>query len=126
MSWRKRLLNVYKTQETASHEATLANEALKYGCRNFHSFGFESSVYGIEVKVDALGGVYFPIDCHLHPVKMMHTLSNSLVQKGVKFCYNQEVKDFIIHNKVNEVITNKGNFLCDHVVIRQDLDGSTY
>ena len=115
---KKGCLMLYKTQETASHEATLANEALKYGIETSILSASEVQSMESEVKVDALGGVYFPIDCHLHPVKMMHTLSNSLVQKGVKFYYNQEVKDFIIHNnKVSEVITNKGNFLCDHVVI---------
>lgn len=109
---------LYKTEETGHHEAELAHEAKKYGMDAPIMSQQEIQKMEPDVRVDVLGGVYFPIDCHLHPVNMMQALKKALQDSGVKILYNHEMLDFEIQdNKINAVITDKQKISCDHIVI---------
>ncbi|MBS0630802.1 MAG: FAD-dependent oxidoreductase [Verrucomicrobia bacterium] len=86
------LLNLCKTQEKLDHEshglAHLANE-----------LGVEAQVLDAKataaldpgVKMDVLGSVYFPIDCHITPRRFVATLSAMLKQQRVEFRFNSPV-----------------------------------
>lgn len=114
----KGCLMLYKTEKTGRHEAELAHEALKYGMEATVLSQAEVQAMESEVKVNVLGGVYFPIDCHLHPVKMMQTMKTVLSEMGVKILYQQEVRDFEFSNhSVVSVITNKEKVKTDHLVV---------
>jgi D-amino-acid dehydrogenase len=109
---------LYKTEATGHHEAELAHEANKYGMDAQIMSRQEIQHMEPEVGVDALGGVYFPIDCHLHPVHMMQSLIKALLASGVKIWYDHEVVDFEMDNrKVKSVITDKLQSPCDHVIV---------
>ncbi len=109
---------LYKSAETGHHEAELAHEAKKYGMEALVLSKEEVQVMEPEVEVDVLGGVYFPIDCHLHPVRMMEMLEKANISKGVKILYSQEVTDFeTVGGKVKAVITDKSNYKCEHLVV---------
>lgn len=113
----KGCLMLYKTSETGHHEAELAKEAkIQYRCAGLNPKDIQAMEP--EVEVDVLGGVYFPIDCHLHPVRMMETLFAHNKSFGVKFLFDHEVEGFESSNrKVNAVITNKGKIVGDHLVV---------
>jgi D-amino-acid dehydrogenase len=114
----KGCLMLYKTEKTGHHEAQLAHEAKNYGMDA--PILSQSEVQAMEpnVTVDVLGGVYFPIDCHLHPVRMMETLQQKLSDKGVKILYEHEVQNFETQNgKVTAVLTDKGKIVTDHLVV---------
>ncbi|MBC7885925.1 MAG: FAD-dependent oxidoreductase [Saprospiraceae bacterium] len=114
----KGCLMLYKTEKTGHHEAELAHEAKKYGIHAPILNAAEVQAMEPEVEVDVLGGVYFPIDCHLHPVRMMESLRNKIVGMGVKMLYEHEVLNFEIKNeKVVSVITDKGKFSTEHLVL---------
>jgi len=114
----KGCLMLYKSKETGHHEAELAHEAKKYGMDVPILSAKEVQNMEPNVKVDVLGAVYFPIDCHLHPVKMMHSLQNAITDMGVKIKYGQEVKIFEVSGKkVTHVITQEGSTATDHLVI---------
>lgn len=114
----KGCLMLYKTEKTGRHEAELAHEALKYGMEATVLSQAEVQAMESEVEVNVLGGVYFPIDCHLHPVKMMQTMKTVLSEMGVKILYQQEVRDFEFSNQsVVSVITNKEKVKTDHLVV---------
>jgi D-amino-acid dehydrogenase len=86
------LLNLCKTPETLDHEshglARLANE-----------LGVEARVLDAKqtaalepgARLDVAGSVYFPIDAHLTPRKLMPALVGLLTQLGVNFRWNTEV-----------------------------------
>jgi len=114
----KGCLMLYKNEKTGHHEVELAREAKKYGMDAPVLNAAEVQAMEPDVKVDVLGGVYFPIDCHLHPVRMMETLHKKVIDMGVKILYQHEVQDFEIKNqKVTAVITDKGRYLTDHLVV---------
>ena len=114
----KGCLMLYKNVKTGHHEAELAREAKKYGMDAPVLSREEVQAMEPEVEVEVLGGVYFPIDCHLHPVRMMETLHKKVSDMGVKILYQHEVQDFEIKNqKVTAVITDKGRYPTDHLVV---------
>jgi D-amino-acid dehydrogenase len=114
----KGCIMLYKSEKTGHHEAELAHEAQKYGMNAPVLTQEEVQAMEPDVKVDVLGGVYFPIDCHLHPVKMMQTMKAVLNELGVKILYNQEVRDFEFSNKsVVSVITDKQKVRTEHLVV---------
>lgn len=109
---------LYKTEKTRLHEADLAHEAKKYGIDAPILTQSEVQKMETDVEVDVLGGVYFPIDCHLHPVRMMETMQTTVQKMGVKILYKNEVKDFEFNNgKVTAVITDKNKIKTSHIVV---------
>jgi len=111
-------LMLYKNEKTCHHEAELAREAKKYGMDAPVLSREEVQAMESEVEVDVLGGVYFPVDCHLHPVRMMETLHKKVSDMGVKILYKHDVQNFEFKNqKVTAVITDKGRYLTDHLVV---------
>ena len=109
---------LYKTEETGHHEAELAREAKKYSMDAPVMSQSEIQKMEPNVRVDVLGGVYFPIDGHLHPLHMMASITQWLTYAGVKILYQQEVQDFEVHSgQVKAVITDKGKIPCDHLVV---------
>jgi D-amino-acid dehydrogenase len=109
---------LYKSPETEKHEMELAKEAA--------SLGIETKVYNAqqvqdmepEVEVNARGGVLYPIDCHIHPGDFMQTLKTHLQNNGVKLQLDTEVTGFEKNGTaVKSVITSKGKFDCDELII---------
>lgn len=114
----KGCLMLYKTEKTGVHEAAVAKEAKTYGIDAHILSKAEIQDMEPEVNVNALGGVYFPIDCHLHPVRMMETLHHQVKKMGATLLYEHEVINFEIHNtKVTKVITDKTEIATDHLVV---------
>lgn len=71
-----------------------------------------------EVELDIFGAILFKDDAHIHPGKFMVAMKNFLEKKGVKFQLNTEVLAFSKnHKKIEEVITDKGNFGGDIIVL---------
>lgn len=109
---------LYKTKETAHHEAEMAKEAKAFGIDAPIMSKGDIQALEPDVTLDILGGVYFPIDCHLHPARMMETLQSYLSHRGVQIEYETEVKDFDITNgSVTSVITNKATYQTDQLIV---------
>ena len=109
---------MYQNEKTGHHEAELALEAKKYGIPAFVMSKDEIQKMEPDVEINALGGVYFPEDCHVNPVKMMESLYTALKDKGVKFLFENEVVDFEMNgSKVKSVVTDKTIIATDHIVI---------
>ncbi len=114
----KGCLMLYKSAETGHHEAELAKEAKKFNIDAPVLSSNEVQAMEPEVEVDILGGVYFPIDCHLHPVRMMESLFSHCKEVGIKILFNHEVEGFeSIDKKVQAIITNHGKITTEHLVI---------
>jgi D-amino-acid dehydrogenase len=111
-------LMLYKNPSTERHEQELALEAAELGIEARMLSAGQVQDLEPEVEVDVLGGALYPIDCHLHPGEFMHTLKESLESNGVSLQLNTTIQDFEKKGKkVVAVVTDKGRFEADEVVI---------
>jgi D-amino-acid dehydrogenase len=109
---------LYRKAGTEKHEKELAHEAAKYGIEVTMMSKTELQAAEPDVEVNCLGGAYYPIDCHLHPIHMMQAIQDYLISNGVQVIYGEEVVDFATQGgKVSHVITGKNKYYCDQVVI---------
>ncbi len=114
----KGCLMLYKNPETEKHEIELAEEALKYNIETKVMSAAEVQALEPEVELNIRGGVLYPIDCHLHPGDFMHTLYDTLEKQGVEFQLNTTVSGFEkTGTTVTKVLTNKGDFECEELVL---------
>jgi D-amino-acid dehydrogenase len=112
------LLMLYQTKETEHEEADTALFANKHGIEARILSASEIQELEPNVKVKARGGVYFPGDAHIAPQLLVNGLIPFLKDRGVIFQTNTTVTDFVIEsNKINEIVTDKGDFTFDEVVI---------
>jgi D-amino-acid dehydrogenase len=109
---------LYKTASSEKREWQFALEA--------EQLGIEARIYNAaevqqlepNLQVDVLGGVLYPIDCHLHPGDFMSTLMTRLIANGVRFQLNTKVTGFRTKDRrVLSVITKKGEFICDELIL---------
>lgn len=111
-------LMMCKKEDTLSHEFHLADDAEKFGLKVERLRRKDVQALEPEVEVDIAGAVLFKDDAHFHPGKLMMALKNFLQQKGVKFQLETTVTSFEKkENKITAVITDKGKFGCENLVI---------
>ena len=111
-------LMMCKKEDTLSHEFRMADDAEKFGLKVERLRRAEVQALEPEVEVDVAGAVLFKDDCHFNPGKLMMALKNYLLQKGVKFYLETCVTGFEKKdNKVTAVITDKGRYECENLVV---------
>lgn len=109
---------LYKSAAIEKHERELGEDANKLGIETRFYNAQEVQAMEPEVEVSVRGGVLYPIDCHLHPGDFMQTLKHHLQRSGVRIELNCTVTDFEKSGgKVSAVITDKGKFDCEELVI---------
>jgi Glycine/D-amino acid oxidases (deaminating) len=109
---------LYKSAAVEKHERELGEEAKKYGIETRFYNAQEVQAMEPDVEVSVRGGVLYPIDCHLHPGDFMQTLKDHLLNSGVRIELKCEVTGFEkAGDKVTAVITDKGKFDCEELVI---------
>ncbi|MBI2814811.1 MAG: FAD-dependent oxidoreductase [Opitutae bacterium] len=113
------LLNLCQTQECLDHEthglAALANE-----------LGIEARVLDARqtaalepgTKLSVLGSVYFPIDAHISPRRLMPALTSLLKDMGVKFSWNSSVYGWRSETgRIAALSTTAGDLFADEYVL---------
>lgn len=109
---------LYQTAGGEKTEIKFAREAEQLGIRaNICTAG---DVQRLEphVATNVLGGVLYPIDCHLHPGDFMQTLKARLITDGVKFQINTQVTGFQTKgNQVLSVKTDQGEFESNELIL---------
>jgi D-amino-acid dehydrogenase len=111
-------LTLCKQQKTLDHEFHLADEAEIFGLKVERLLKHEIQELEPNVEMDMLGGVLFKDDCHVNPGKLMEALKNYLLSKGVKLQLDTTVTGFEkTGTKVTAVITDKGKFNCEQIVL---------
>jgi D-amino-acid dehydrogenase len=109
---------MYKNAETEKHEIELAEEASKYHIETKVMNAAEVQAMEPDVEINVRGGVLYPIDCHLHPGDFMHSLHERMEKEGVEFQLNTTVTGFEKNgSQVSRVITDKGAFDCEELVL---------
>jgi len=109
---------LYKNPGTEKHEIELAKEAAALNIETKILSAQEVQAMEPDVEVKVRGGVLYPIDCHLHPGDFMHTLRDALLQMGAKLQLNTNIIGFEKKgNRVTSIITDKGKFEGDEIVL---------
>jgi len=109
---------LYKNPNTEKHEIELAKEAAHFNIETRIFNAQEVQALEPDVEVNVRGGVLYPIDCHLHPGDFMLTVKKHLLQAGVQLQLNTTVTGFEKNgNRVQAVITDKGKFPCEELVL---------
>ncbi|MBX2932609.1 MAG: FAD-dependent oxidoreductase [Ferruginibacter sp.] len=115
----KGCLMICKKQKTLDHEFEMADEAEKFGL-NIERLN-RDAVQALEpnVEVDVAGAVLFKDDCHFDPAKLMRGLYSYFQnKKTVQFQLHTTVTGFEkMNGKITSIITDKGKFDCDEVVL---------
>ena len=114
----KGLLMLYKTDKTAEeihHEGKLAEEL---GLEVDFLSKEEVSKLEKGTATNVIGGVHYKSDAHIYPQKFMTFIKEQLKILNVKIYPLTTVTDFVLkNNAVAEIITDKGNFATDEVVL---------
>ena len=114
----KGMLMLCKEEETLAHEIELGEQSKE--------MGMDTKVYSGEglkelepnVKIDALGGVLFPMDSYIDPAGFMNDLPTLLNPFDVTIIHNVEVDDFVVNgNEVKGVLVGQEQYSCDQVVL---------
>ena len=113
------LLNLCQTQEGLDHEAhglaAIANE-----------LGIEAQVLNAQqtaalepgAKLAVAGSVYFPIDAHVTPRRLMPALTGLLKEMGVKFSWNTSIYGWRTEGgRITGVSTTAGDLFADEYVL---------
>jgi len=112
------LLMLYQTAETEREEAEVAYRANQNGIEARVLSALEVQALEPDVRVNTKGGIYFPGDAHLTPHRLVNQLILFLRNKGVSFMPATRVNDFVLdRGRVRSVITNKGDFTYDELII---------
>ena len=111
-------LMMCKQQKTLDHEFHLADEAEMLGLKVDRLLKDEVQKLEPDVEINVAGAVLFKDDCHFNPGKMMKDLKSYLENNGVQFQLNTTVTGFEkLNSRVAAVITDKGKFNCDEIVL---------
>ncbi len=114
----KGCLMMCKMQKTLDYEFHLADEAEKFGLKVERLNKAAVQQLEPELELNVAGAVLFKDDCHFNPGKMMVALKEYLDKKGVQFKLNTCVTGFEkLNNKITAVITDKGKFDCEQIVL---------
>jgi D-amino-acid dehydrogenase len=109
---------LYKSALTEKHEIELAKEAAALNIETQVFSAKEVQAMEPEVEVNVRGGVLYPIDAHLHPGDLMQTIHDHLQQSGVQFQLETTITGFEKQGrKVTKVLTDKGDFTGDEIVL---------
>lgn len=110
---------LYHESSTAHHELELAREAREqFGIQVDILTAAELAKEEPLISPHILGGAYYPIDGHVHPVRLMQHLNASLSEMGVKIVYGEEVIDAEVKNSViSRVITSQNSYTADEYIM---------
>ena len=82
------LLMLCKTEEAWHEEAKVAEEAHRLGMPAEVLDSQQTKEREPNVRLDVVGSIYYPLDCHLSPSLMMRALQSHLEAMGVQFLWN--------------------------------------
>ena len=113
------LLNLCKTPEGLEHEArALGRVANEVGIEARVLDAKETAAMEPGARLDVAGSIYFPIDAHLTPGKLIATLLWLLNEQGVTFHWNTRIDGCRAEaGRLASISTSAGDFVADEYVL---------
>lgn len=112
------ILMLYQTKTVQHEEMELAAAAQRLGLQTevLDQDGIEA--LEPDLKINALGGVWYACDGILSPSELMQQLTRYLLTHGAEIRYQTEVNGFRLSgSRITEVFTSRGHYRADEVVI---------
>ena len=114
----KGILMLCKTRKMLEHEIHGAELSRKLGILAQVLGPAEIAALEPGVRMEVLGGVYYPGDAHLTPARLMDTLTRRVREMGVTFRWNTTVRGFGSRNGyVYAALTSSGDLEADAFVL---------
>ena len=107
----KGILMLCTHEKVLEHEYTISAMARELGMEavDLDPTGVRTVETGMDTTV--LGGVHYPLDCHIDPVRFLDVMQKLLQERGVKIHYNSVVRGLQTNNgKVESVETEQGKW----------------
>jgi D-amino-acid dehydrogenase len=111
------LLMLCKTQHVLDDEAKTAEQAHRLGIPAEILDARQTAALDPNIRMDIVGAVYFPKDCHLSPNRLMAWLGEQIEQMGVRIAWQTEVTGWHAKDRRIQVRTNHGDFSADEYVL---------
>jgi D-amino-acid dehydrogenase len=103
------LLMLCKTQKALEDESHLAESARRLGLQALTLSAEEAARLDPDVRMDIVGAVFFPQDCHLTPQRFVAELTRQLQKANVTFEWNTEATGWRVdHGRITALQTNRG------------------
>jgi len=115
---KKGLLMLCKSNHTLEEEARAANKARELGIPAEVLSPEQTSKLDPDIRMDIAGSIYFPLDCHLTPQKLLAALTAALEKGGVRFSWSTELTGWRVKDKhIDAGLTNHGEISADEYVL---------
>lgn len=112
------LLTLCRTQHGMDEELMAARVAARLGVDAFVMNAPEVQAALPAIKVSAMGGVRYPMDCHLSPQRFVATLEREVTTHGGKILWRTAAKGWRVERgRVTALKTGDGDFLADEYVL---------
>lgn len=119
---KKGLLMLCKESHTLEEEAQTAKKAEELGIPALVLNASETAALDPDVTMDVIGSVFFPMDCHLSPARLMQMLEDELDRAGVERLYDCSVEHWHSQphgqgSKITALETTQGRLQADEFVV---------
>jgi D-amino-acid dehydrogenase len=115
---KKGLLMLCRTQHALDDEAKAAEQARALGIPAEVLDARQTAALDPNVRMDILGAVHFPKDCHLSPSRFMSVLKSELDKLDVHFLWNTEVTGWRFSgSRINALSTSGGEQRADEFAL---------
>lgn len=112
------LMMIYQSAKYQDEEEHNAELAKQFGLDLAILDSEQLRMHESDLEADALGAVWYKSDAHILPELYMNEIRDHLINKGVTIEYGCKVKGFKKRGRdVESVISSKGNFLADEIVV---------
>ncbi|MSU51203.1 MAG: FAD-dependent oxidoreductase [Opitutus sp.] len=115
---RRGLLMLCQTQHALDDEAKVATRARALGLPAEVVSPARAAELDPDVRMAIAGAIYFPLDCHLSPQRLMPTLLRLTRAAGVKFQWSTEVTGWRTRSgQIEAALTGRGEISADEFVL---------
>jgi D-amino-acid dehydrogenase len=112
------LLMFCKTAHGLAEERATAQHAHALGVPAEVLSPAEAAALDPGVRLNVAGAVYFPLDCHLDPGRLMATLRRRVTERGADLAWGTTVTGWRVRgDRVDAVATNRGEVSADEYVL---------
>lgn len=112
------LLMLCKTQHTLDEEGAMAARARELGVPAEVLNAAQTAALDPKVRMDIVGSVYFPKDCHLVPDRFLQVLHDQAAAAGAQFLWDTDVQGWrTASGRITAVRTTRGELTADDYLI---------
>lgn len=112
------LLLLCKTEHAWHEEAQVAEEARRLGMPAEVLDATQTAQKDPDIQMAIVGSVYYPLDCHLKPARLMEALQTQLEAAGVSFRWNTQITGWRQKNsRIAATESAHENFEADEFVL---------